>query len=300
VLHVALALYIFAFSLGIAALILSLMAHARYRGITFRGLALLLAAMLLILVMDILKVYGRTAGADLGPIQPYLFAVISALSFGLLAYMVPFLCSRIIGHRVTLPLQAAYAFVGVVMAVLGALREMVPGRTTLAASTLGLIGIQAYGVCLVLPRLKRILNLPLRSLIRDFAWLFIVGIAATCVELALRFQPGMPPFFQDVSVVEILYCFVAGAMLLTHAFGHLFMIERNSTVMLPEPFIKRFGISPRERQIVAMMIQGYSNRRIGEELFISSITVKNHIYHIYQKTGAENKVQLINLLNPPK
>jgi DNA-binding CsgD family transcriptional regulator len=78
------------------------------------------------------------------------------------------------------------------------------------------------------------------------------------------------------------------------------MVEHNSAVMLPEPFVEKFGISPRERQIVSMMIQGYSNRRIGEELFISSITVKNHIYHIYQKTGVENKIQLINLINPPK
>ena len=49
-----------------------------------------------------------------------------------------------------------------------------------------------------------------------------------------------------------------------------------------------------------MMIKGHSNRLIGEKLFISASTVKNHIYHIYQKTGVDNKIQLLNLLNPPK
>ena len=39
---------------------------------------------------------------------------------------------------------------------------------------------------------------------------------------------------------------------------------------------------------------------IGEKLFISTTTVKNHIYHIYQKTGVTNKIQLINLINSPK
>jgi DNA-binding CsgD family transcriptional regulator len=39
---------------------------------------------------------------------------------------------------------------------------------------------------------------------------------------------------------------------------------------------------------------------IGERLYISAATVKNHIYHIYRKTGVVNKVQLLNLVNNPK
>ena len=49
-----------------------------------------------------------------------------------------------------------------------------------------------------------------------------------------------------------------------------------------------------------MIVRGYSNRKIGETLFISAMTVKNHIYHIYQKTGVENKIQLLNVINSPK
>jgi DNA-binding CsgD family transcriptional regulator len=300
VLHIALALYIMAFSLGGAALTLSLIAHARYRRVTFSGLALLLAAMLLILVMDTLKVYDRLTDADFSALQPRLFPVLSALSFGILAYMVLFLCRVIIDRPVTASLRVLYAGIGVVVAALGALRELVPGNVTLAALILGLVGVQVYALCLVLPQLRRILNLPLRFLVRDFAWLFMAGMVATCIDCALRFLPVMPSYFREFSIVELLYCYVASVMLLNYTFRHLFLIENNSTVMLPEPFTRQFGISPRERQIVSMMIQGYSNRRIGEELFISSMTVKNHIYHIYQKTGVANKVQLINLINPPK
>jgi len=64
--------------------------------------------------------------------------------------------------------------------------------------------------------------------------------------------------------------------------------------------VQAYGISPRECEIISMMIQGFNNRMIGERLFISAATVKNHVYHIYQKTGAANKVQLMNLINPPK
>ena len=45
-----------------------------------------------------------------------------------------------------------------------------------------------------------------------------------------------------------------------------------------------------------MIMQGYPNRTIGERLFISDRTVKNHISSIYRKTGAANKVQLLNMV----
>ena len=52
------------------------------------------------------------------------------------------------------------------------------------------------------------------------------------------------------------------------------------------------GSRTARRDIIEMMARGFSNSAIAEKLFISTLTVKNHVYHIYQKTGAENKVQL--------
>ncbi len=60
------------------------------------------------------------------------------------------------------------------------------------------------------------------------------------------------------------------------------------------------GISDREKEIIRLVAQGLDNREIGEKLFISPKTVKNHITSIYAKTGARNRVQLVNLLNRPK
>jgi len=300
VLHLALALYIIAFSLGIAALILTLMAQIRYQEISFLFLALLLTGTLLILGVDILKLYGRLTSTNLILVQPVVDATISAVGFGIIAYIIPLLGCRLIGHPVTPPLIVLWVCIGAASAVLGALREIMPGDVTMIAATIGVSGLQIYAICIVLPHQKRITNQPLRILARSFAWLFIAGMAATCAETGLRFLPNMPSIFREISIVQILYCLIAGALLLAYAFRYLFIMEHNSTVTLPDPFVMQFGISPRERQIISMMIHGYSNQRIGEELFISSITVKNHIYHIYQKTGVKNKVQLINLINPPK
>ncbi|QXE18900.1 response regulator transcription factor [Clostridium sp. 001] len=42
---------------------------------------------------------------------------------------------------------------------------------------------------------------------------------------------------------------------------------------------------------------GLSNKEIGNKLFISPNTVKNHVYNIYKKVNVKNKVELINLIN---
>jgi DNA-binding CsgD family transcriptional regulator len=55
-----------------------------------------------------------------------------------------------------------------------------------------------------------------------------------------------------------------------------------------------FHLSSRERDIVQRILRGRSNKEIEQELFISPHTVKNHIYHIFQKTGMKSRGQLVS------
>jgi NarL family two-component system response regulator LiaR len=50
----------------------------------------------------------------------------------------------------------------------------------------------------------------------------------------------------------------------------------------------------RERQILTMVKQNYTNQRIAAELFISLRTVENHISHIYLKAGCYTRQALID------
>jgi DNA-binding NarL/FixJ family response regulator len=52
------------------------------------------------------------------------------------------------------------------------------------------------------------------------------------------------------------------------------------------------GISPRESEIVGLILKGFSNKEIAGSLFISVDTVKKHTYNIYRKLGVQNRVQL--------
>jgi DNA-binding CsgD family transcriptional regulator len=61
-------------------------------------------------------------------------------------------------------------------------------------------------------------------------------------------------------------------------------------------FRRSYGISGRESEIISSIISGMKNEEIAERLFISTKTVNNHIYNIFQKTRVKNRVQLVNLL----
>lgn len=60
--------------------------------------------------------------------------------------------------------------------------------------------------------------------------------------------------------------------------------------------ISNLGISPREQEVMALLITGKSYQQIADELFISLPTVKTHVSNIYRKTGVRNKIELINQL----
>ena len=54
-------------------------------------------------------------------------------------------------------------------------------------------------------------------------------------------------------------------------------------------------LSDREKEIVQLVAQGYRNKEIGEKLFISEQTVKNHIHDIMKRVGANDRLQVIEL-----
>jgi two-component system, NarL family, response regulator DevR len=51
------------------------------------------------------------------------------------------------------------------------------------------------------------------------------------------------------------------------------------------------GLSPREREILALIGDGLTNREIGKRLYLSEKTVKNHISRLLAKLGVQRRVQ---------
>lgn len=52
-------------------------------------------------------------------------------------------------------------------------------------------------------------------------------------------------------------------------------------------------LSKRERQVVEWMFQGLSNREISDRMALSQHTVKNYIFHIFEKMGVSSRGELL-------
>ncbi|MFE0465212.1 response regulator [Kitasatospora sp. NPDC058965] len=63
---------------------------------------------------------------------------------------------------------------------------------------------------------------------------------------------------------------------------------RGETAAPAQPFPQ---LTDREREILAMVGEGLTNRQIGERLYLAEKTVKNHISRLLAKLGVERRVQ---------
>jgi DNA-binding NarL/FixJ family response regulator len=53
------------------------------------------------------------------------------------------------------------------------------------------------------------------------------------------------------------------------------------------------GITTREREVLRLLVAGYSNREIGRALFVAEGTVKNHVSSILGKLGVRDRTRAV-------
>ncbi len=299
-LHAVQAVSILSLAMGVAVIVLGLLAYARYSSVSFRDLTVTMGAALVVLVVDMLKEHDLGVPAELAAGPGWLYAALAGAGHGLFAYAVIGLAFRVAGRAFSgahLPLRLLLT--GVLL-LAGVWRELVPGAVSAAVAAVLMVGVQAYGLAVMGAGLSRLDSDRVRRLIH-----LVLQIAPPLLLLVIAqsiaavFVSGQT-VFRDLPFSQVLYLLGLESLLLIFGLRYLFRAEPQAANPLPNQFVVKFSISPREREIISMIVQGYSNRMIGEKLFISAMTVKNHIYHIYQKTSAGNKVQLINLINSLK
>jgi LuxR family transcriptional regulator of csgAB operon len=66
---------------------------------------------------------------------------------------------------------------------------------------------------------------------------------------------------------------------------------RNTTRKATQPLPPHEDLTRRETEILIQLAAGGNNQQIAEALCISLHTVKTHLYNIYRKIGAENRLQ---------
>lgn len=67
-----------------------------------------------------------------------------------------------------------------------------------------------------------------------------------------------------------------------------------SAILPGEGFYDTYGFTPREREIITLVVQGFHTRDIIDKIFIAESTFKTHMSHIYSKIGINKKAELFD------
>lgn len=87
------------------------------------------------------------------------------------------------------------------------------------------------------------------------------------------------------------------ADVLEEALAVLATAEAPTVTALPmhEATVPAETLSPREREVLALVAEGRSNKAIAETLFVSPNTIKTHVASLLHKLHADTRVQLATL-----
>lgn len=90
-------------------------------------------------------------------------------------------------------------------------------------------------------------------------------------------------------------------------FGQAVQALMNNQTWFPDPsaeitekdssILQKFNLTPRQGEVLQMMMRGLPNKRIASQLSISEPTVKEHISNILKKLGVNTRVEVITLLH---
>lgn len=167
------------------------------------------------------------------------------------------------------------------------------------------LGLPAVGVfAFALYGHKKTAGFPKRAFVPDVGALFLW---ASLVFEVLNTTEGIMAYYRifllspdrklSIEMLSVVYSVAAVWFLMRNQLS----VEKASTVILPVPetekeLLARFGsayeLTQRERDILGLLVQGYSNADICKAACISEGTVKTHTHNIYQKLDVKNRVQL--------
>jgi two-component system, NarL family, nitrate/nitrite response regulator NarL len=136
-----------------------------------------------------------------------------------------------------------------------------------------------------------------RSTLHFLSELAFVSATTGCVlwtrdvpeaELVRAFRAGAKGFVKKTSPLPVVL-----EALRRVKEGETFL-EESASPSLRQWTVRRHlpRLTPREREIIQLVSQGMKNREIGERLSITPGTVKVHLMHVFEKTGARDRYEL--------
>ncbi|MBV8909714.1 MAG: helix-turn-helix transcriptional regulator [Gammaproteobacteria bacterium] len=72
----------------------------------------------------------------------------------------------------------------------------------------------------------------------------------------------------------------------------MLVVERASRQDMVRTALASFSLTPRETEVATLVLRGYSNRRIADNLVLAEYTVEDHLKRIFAKVGVRTRTSL--------
>ncbi len=112
-------------------------------------------------------------------------------------------------------------------------------------------------------------------------------------------QAGASGFIlKDANVAEffktIRSVYQGAQVLPLHLTGTLFsqIVDHAINGSNPSTIIKSVRMTKRERQVIELIADGFTNKEIGQKLHLSTYTVKSHVHNVLEKLSLHTRVQI--------
>jgi DNA-binding NarL/FixJ family response regulator len=131
--------------------------------------------------------------------------------------------------------------------------------------------------------------------------ILLLGVTGGEAEFLQYVRAGIKGYLQrEASAEDVL-----GAVKAVHS-GHavcpgtlcalLFRyFEREATAFPSAAVHQRLGLTRREQQLIPLIAQGLTNKEIANHFCLSEQTVKNHLYRMKQKVGADDRLGIVQV-----
>jgi DNA-binding NarL/FixJ family response regulator len=125
----------------------------------------------------------------------------------------------------------------------------------------------------------------------------LLTAAAEKQEIVEALQLGARGVVLKDSATQILLSSIRSVMNGHYWIGRervLNMVEYLGTLMAPvaEAQKNRYGLTPRELEVISAVVAGYANKEIARRYKISEDTVKHHLSNIFDKLGVSTRLEL--------
>ncbi|NDO46930.1 helix-turn-helix transcriptional regulator [Clostridium sp. MD294] len=112
---------------------------------------------------------------------------------------------------------------------------------------------------------------------------------------------GVITFYRDKEKDDFKYSDVFKVQLIKDHLAYRIYQEQENNIKSGDKIsiqeaVELYGLTKRESDILELLISGYSNKEICDQIVIANNTLKKHILNIYRKLDIKNRVQLIRMI----